>query len=47
MRRHSETDDITYANRIALVVRYTSYNCEPGDFSLTQLSVFFPQLLLS
>lgn len=37
VRRPSETDDVAYANRIALAVHYTSYNCEPDDFSLTPI----------
>lgn len=37
MRRPSETDDIAYANRVALSIHSFSYNCEPGDFSLTPI----------
>ncbi|MBR0896503.1 hypothetical protein JQ616_16195 [Bradyrhizobium tropiciagri] len=37
VRHPSETDDIAYANRVALAVHSSSYNCEPGNFSLTPI----------
>ena len=36
-RGPSETDDIAYVNRVALAVHNSTYNCEPGDFSLTPI----------